>query len=89
MPTRKYSRLGRVRGCARPTLLIFSLVALSPPRTASGRAPSPRLFALQNGAELSSNLDFEKNKGYPIGYPLFLAEKERFEFYRIFLLGVF
>ena len=42
MPTRKYSRLGRVRGCARPTLLIFSLVALSPPRTASGRAPSPR-----------------------------------------------
>jgi hypothetical protein len=40
-PTRKYSRLGCVRGSAHPILLIFSLVALPRPRTASGRAPSP------------------------------------------------
>ena len=40
-PTRKYSRIGRVRGGARPILLIFSLVALARSRTASARAPSP------------------------------------------------
>ena len=40
-PTRKYSRLGRVRGGAHPTLLIFSQLALPPPRTASGRARCP------------------------------------------------
>ena len=41
--TRKYSRLGRVRGSAHPTLLIFSLVALasSPFRRASGSKPTP------------------------------------------------
>ena len=41
-PARKYSRLGRVRGSARPILLIFSLVALAVSPFRRARAPSPR-----------------------------------------------
>ena len=71
MPTRKYSRLGRVRSGARPILLIFSLVALPFSRTASGRAPSPRRFASQNRRSMRAKPSSAKTKRTPVGVLLF------------------
>jgi len=65
LPTRKYSRLGRVRGSAHPILLIFSLVALPPPRAASGRAPSPLPPPEVVDTVLIS---VTKRKNHPIGW---------------------
>ena len=64
-PTRKYSRLGCVRSSAHPILLIFSLVALPPPRTASGRTPSPLPPPEVVDTDLIS---VTKRKNHPIGW---------------------
>ena len=72
-PTRKYSRLGRVRGSAHPILLIFSLVALALSRTASARAPSPlphRRFATAEVVK-EANHTVAKRKATQLGCFLF------------------
>ena len=80
-PTRKYSRIGRVRGSALPILLIFSLVALPPPRSASGRAPSPlppRRSATAEGVLVQIPTEAQK-KQTPDWVSVFLVAEVGFE----------
>ncbi len=61
-PARKYSRAGRGVSL-RPTLLIFSLVALPFPAPGGGRAPSPR--PPPEAARFTSHNQNQKQQGAP------------------------
>ena len=76
VPTRKYSRLGCVRGSSHPILLIFSLVALALSRTASARSPSPLPpppLAAGRGRNGSNPHTEAKKEHRPIGLCSFLC----------------